>query len=276
MADSTPIMIAVAPNGARKSKADHPRLPLSALELAATAQECLAAGASMIHLHVRDAEGRHSLEADRYAAAIAAIRQRVGDDLIVQVTTEAAGRYGPHEQMEVIEALRPEAVSIAIRELFADPAIELIATSYLHALAARGTFVQYIIYDADDLRRCAALHAAGIIPQRSPSVLIVLGSYADQRAGAVRDLVPLLAAMPQGWAWAVCAFGPAELRCVIAAVLHGGDIRVGFENNLQLPWGETANSNAALVQATVAALSPLGFRAATCAEARRHLQQLSS
>src|SRR5256885_10150723 len=122
MADSTPIMIAFAPNGARKSKADHPRLPVSAVDLAATAQECLAAGASMIHLHVRDAHGRHSLDADRYAAAIAAIRQRVGDDLIVQVTTEAAGRYGAHEQMAVIEALLPEAASIAIRQLFANPA----------------------------------------------------------------------------------------------------------------------------------------------------------
>ncbi len=52
-----PVVIAVAPNGARKSKADHPRLPLTPSELAECAQDCLDAGASMLHLHVRDAAG---------------------------------------------------------------------------------------------------------------------------------------------------------------------------------------------------------------------------
>jgi len=54
MIDSNPVMIAVAPNGARKTKQDHPSLPINAEELAATAANCLAAGACMIHLHVRD------------------------------------------------------------------------------------------------------------------------------------------------------------------------------------------------------------------------------
>ena len=77
--ESTPVVIAVAPNGARKRRDDHPRLPLSPGELAQCAADCLAAGASMMHLHVRDAEGRHSLEPADYRAAIAAIRERTGD-----------------------------------------------------------------------------------------------------------------------------------------------------------------------------------------------------
>lgn len=277
MADTrAPVLIAVAPNGARRTRNDHPRLPITPLELAATAQECLAAGASMLHLHVRDNQGGHSLDPDLYDEAITAIRQRVGDDLILQVTTEAAGIYAPHEQMAAIEALRPEAVSIALRELLATRTDEVRVTSFLHSLAGHGTFVQYIVYGLEDMRRCVALHASGVIPQRNPYLLLVLGSYKEQRAGAPHDLLPLVAALPAEWPWSTCAFGAAELRCVMSAALLGGDVRVGFENNVQLPWGETAANNAALVQAAVAALSPLGFRAATCAEARRRLRALAS
>ena len=84
-----------APNGARKTKADHPALPITPKELAATASDCLDAGASMIHLHVRDAQGRHSLDAELYRTAMSAIRRAVGDQLVIQVTSEAAGVYQP-------------------------------------------------------------------------------------------------------------------------------------------------------------------------------------
>ena len=57
-----PCLIMVAPNGARKTKADHPALPITPAELAATASACLEAGAAAIHLHVRDRDGGHTLE----------------------------------------------------------------------------------------------------------------------------------------------------------------------------------------------------------------------
>src|SRR5581483_95654 len=142
----SPVLIAVAPNGARRTRSDHPRLPITPLELAACAQECLAAGASMLHLHVRDNQGRHTLDPDLYNEAITAIRHRVGDDLILQVTTEAAGIYSPPEQIAAIDALRPEAVSIAVSELFGAGGDEMTPASFLHSLAGRATFVQYIVY----------------------------------------------------------------------------------------------------------------------------------
>ena len=97
--ENKPLMIAVAPNGARKTKQDHAGLPLSPAELALTAAECEDAGACMIHLHVRDQQGRHSLDADLYRDAIAAIRKQVGDELVIQITTEAVGIYKPDEQI---------------------------------------------------------------------------------------------------------------------------------------------------------------------------------
>lgn len=269
MREPTPVAIAVAPNGARKGRHDHERLPLTPEELAECAADCLAAGATMLHLHVRDAQARHSLDPADYAAAIALIRARVGDRMMLQITTEAGGRYQPAEQMACAEALAPEAISLAVRELFANKADEPLVGAFLARLAAAGTLIQYIVYSPEDLTRCVRLHAAGLIPQAHPSMLFVLGSYAEQRAGRPVELLAMLTALPAGWPWAVCAFGPDELQCVTAAALLGGQVRVGFENNAQLPSGETAADNADLVRRTVAALTPLQMRPATCAEARR-------
>lgn len=267
--DAIPVAIAVAPNGARRSRHDHPMLPTTPQQLAACAADCLAAGATMLHLHVRDAQERHSLDPDDYRAAIAAVRTRVGEEMILQITTESGGRYAPPEQMACAEALAPEAVSIAIRELFRDPPNETAVGEFLRRMAARGTLIQYIVYTPDDLANCVRLHAAGVIAQARPQMLFVLGSYAEQRTGRPTDLLPMLAALPPGWPWSICAFGPDELHCAAAAALLGGQVRVGFENNTQLPSGATAADNAALVRATTAALAPLGMRPATCAEARR-------
>jgi uncharacterized protein (DUF849 family) len=257
------VAIAVAPNGARRGKADHARLPITPAELAECAADCLEAGASMLHLHVRDADGRHSLDADRYRAAIDAIRDCVGDRLLLQVTTEAGGRDGPAEQMAHARALAPEALSLAVRELWRDPALAGEAAAFLAELHERGALVRYIVYDAADLARLLRLHAEGHVPQRTPHVLFVLGSYAEQRAGQPLELPPLAAALPAGWPWSACAFGPGELRCVVTAALLGGHARVGFENNLRRESGDRADDNAALVASCRQALAALGLHPAS-------------
>ena len=92
------VAIAVAPNGGRRTKADHPQLPLTPSDLARAAAACRDAGAAMIHIHVRDAQGEHLLDADAYRAATAAIRATVGDGLVIQITSEALGKYSAEEQ----------------------------------------------------------------------------------------------------------------------------------------------------------------------------------
>jgi uncharacterized protein (DUF849 family) len=263
-----PVAIAVAPNGARKSRADHARLPITPAELAQCAADCLAAGAAMLHLHVRDAAGRHSLEPDDYRAAIDAIRDRVGDALLLQVTTEAGGRYGPADQMALARALSPAALSLAPRELCGDPRLGAEAEAFLGELQARGALVQYIVYDAADLARLVRLHAEGAVPQRLPHVLFVLGAYGDRRPGRPAELPLLVAALPADWRWSVCAFGPSELRCVAAGALLGGHVRVGFENNLERASGIPAADNAELVAACREVLQRFGLRAATAIETR--------
>ena len=107
--------MAVAPNGGRKTKADHPALPLTPDELARAAAECLECGASMIHLHVRDRDGGHCLDPDAYRAAIARICREVGDRLVIQITSESLGLFTPSEQRAAVLEANPEAVSLALR-----------------------------------------------------------------------------------------------------------------------------------------------------------------
>jgi len=248
-----PIAIAVAPNGARKTHADHPALPITPDELAACARQCVEAGAAMLHLHVRRPDGTHSLEPGDYRPAIAAVQRAVGDALVIQITTEAVGIYTPEQQMASVRVLQPEAISAALRELVPDAAYEAEAARFFGELAATRTAIQYILYSADDVVRYRDLRARGVLPETPHWVLFVLGRYSAGQRSDPTDLLPFLQAWADGGdvtanvPWAMCAFGPREAECALTAALLGGHARLGFENNMALPDGSTAPDNAALV-----------------------------
>jgi uncharacterized protein (DUF849 family) len=263
------VAIAVAPNGGRWSKKDHPALPITPGELAKTAVDAAAAGAAMIHVHVRDQDGRHLLDADAYRVAIAAIRQAVGDRLVIQITSEALGIYQPAEQMAVALAVRPEAVSLALRELAPESVDEPRLAAFLLKLRTEGIAPQIILYEPEEACRLARLLGeAGLAPENIP-VLYVLGRYKPGQRSEPADLLPFLAAgMPRFHHAMVCAFGARELACVTAAALLGCHMRVGFENNFFLPDGRRAPDNAALVAAAAAALCTFGLKPTSAAALR--------
>lgn len=251
-----PVLLAVAPNGAQRQPADHPALPVTPEALAETAAACRAAGAAMIHLHVRDAQGAHSLDPDRYRAAIAAIRARVGDGLVIQATSEAAGRYRPDEQIAAMRDLAPEACSAALRELAPDAESESAYGAFLAWARQSGVAVQHIVYSAEEAARLRALWQAGVIPDDRPWVLFVLGRH--RGASRPADLLPFLAEARDRWRWMVCAFGAAEAGCGLTAAGLGGDVRIGFENNLDLADGTRAADNAALVRQMAGGIALIG------------------
>lgn len=263
-----PFIIAVAPTGARKTKADHPALPMTADEIAHEAAACHEAGAALLHLHIRDKFGKHLLDADAYRATIAAIRREAGDDLVIQVTTEAVGIYRPAYQMAMVKEVRPEACSLAIRELVPNAAAERDAAAFFAWLGAHGVVPQYILYTAEEVRRLADLCARGIVPAAAPFVLYVLGRYAPGQTSDPLDLAPFLAAAERAWHWAVCAFGPKEGAVALTAAVLGGHSRVGFENNLLLGDGRVAPGNAALVEQARRHAAAIGRAVADGATAR--------
>ncbi len=244
-----PLVIANAPNGATRTKADHPALPMTAAELARHAAEIVEAGAALIHIHVRNVEGRHLLDADAYREATAAIRREVGDRLVVQATSEAAGRYKAPEQIAVVRALRPEAVSLALREIIPDEAHEAAAADFFAWLRRERIMVQIILYSPEEVHRYSALKGRGVLGDGEDFPLFVLGRYTSGQVSTPADLVPFLAAAgtpPR--LWAMCAFGPKENACALTAAGLGGHVRVGFEYNLFAPDGTLTDNNAAQVR----------------------------
>ncbi len=265
-----PCLVMVAPNGARRTKTDHPALPTTAEELLREASACAAAGATALHMHVRDERGRHLLDAARYREWLALLRRGIGDGMAFQITTEAVGRYGPVAQMALVRELRPEAVSIAPRELFGpdlEPSEE--ARAFLRWLVEAGVSPQYILYTPEEVSRFHALRARGIVPQQRPFVLFVLGRYlgAGERVSP-RALCDYLAAHDPACPWMVCAFGREETACLLTAAAMGGHVRVGFENSLRHGDGALARTNAERVEAVIEGLRLLGRRPATLAETR--------
>jgi 3-keto-5-aminohexanoate cleavage enzyme len=253
-------LIAVAPNGGRRTKVDHPAIPVTVAETARTAAACREAGAAMIHIHVRDENQRHSLDVDLYRQAIAAARREAGPDMVIQATTESVGMYDARQQMEMVRALKPEAISMGLRELAPAEEDKAAFADFMQWLANERIAAQVIIYDTHDAERIRKWAQEGVFDARATSVLFVVGKYVPQTTGTPPDLLPLYQTCADLFRdWMLCAFGPRETACVATAALLGGHCRVGFENNLHLPDGSNAPDNAAIVQATASALTGLGL-----------------
>lgn len=226
---------------------------------------CADAGAAMIHLHVRDKNGKHSLEPADYRPAIREIRQAVGDAMLIQVTSESAGVYTPDDQIRLIGELAPVGVSVSIREIFAD-AVDA-AARFLGSLWEHGALVQYILYDPDDVRRYRQLVESGVIPGCRHLVLLVLGRYANVDAAPV-SFQDYVTELDSSTPWMACAFGRHSFSVLTEALSCGGHIRIGFENGWYLPDGSVASDNASLVRTMATRVRDVGRRVANVSEAR--------
>jgi len=250
-----PFIVMCAPNGARRTKQDHPCLPITPSELADCAAEVMAAGASILHLHVRDEHQQHSLDVDQYRRAIDAITDRVGDGLIIQVTSEAVGRYSRSEQMMMVKRLKPEAVSLALRELAPEGSEPAAMQDFFGWMHDHNICPQIILYDETDFQRYQLLQKLGVFRDMPKFLLFVvkkpqpsredLDAYEDPgfSTTAFKHFPPKITEP-----WAACCFGKQEHFLADLCVQNGGHVRVGFENNLWRQDGTLASNNAELVK----------------------------
>ena len=148
-------------------------------------------------------------------------------------------------------------------------ALEPAAARFLAGEARRGVFIQYILYEPSEVLRFDGLLDRGVVPAQGASQLFVLGRYTPGQTSRPADLLPFLTARSNALPWSLCAFGPREAACALAAATLDGHARVGFENNLRLPDGTPAPNNAALVDVVARAARTIGFSTATPDEARR-------
>jgi len=270
---SQPVIIMVAPNGARLTQTDHSQLPVTTEDIAKTALDCMNAGASVMHMHVRNDLEKHTLDVARYRDALIAVGEVTENRLLVQVTTEAVGQYTPRQQMDLVQDLRPEFFSIAISELIPDQNDEAAAKDFLKECDQSGIAYQLIIYSTDDLGRLENLHGQSGL--KCPELLFVLGRYTDAQHSSPGMIRPFLEKLSKGSlqnhvGWGVCAFGAEETDCLSAAMKQGGHIRVGFENNRLHADGTIARDNAERVSKMVQIASKIGRNVASPEYARKY------
>ena len=235
------LTVPVRPNG------DHADLPLAPAELVRTAETCMEAGAGMMHFHVRDRHGRHSLDHRLYGPVLKELESAVGGKMVLQVSSESAGIYRPAEQIEQMKRLAPHCLSCGLRELIKDRQDYAVGYDFFSQLFRTGVLVQLILYSPEDVEWYETLCDEGVIPGDKHLLLFVIGRY-GQDAGEQEDLRLYLRALKRQSPWMACGFGQAEHSVMVQAATSGGHVRVGFENNHHLPDGLPAPDNAALVQ----------------------------
>lgn len=263
-------IIMAAPNGARKTKVDHATLPVSITETVAEAAQCHAAGAAALHAHVRGEQEEHVLDVGRYRELLSEMALRA-PDMLVQITSEAVGIYSPTQQVECIQAIKPEMASMSLREISSDFSDPDYARQFFEWCDEHGVHIQHIVFSAEELTHFIDYRERGIIPAGHRCVLFVLGRYRVDFQSQTSDLDPFLQHDLSGLDWFVCAFGHQEQACVMAAIEAGGHARVGFENNLYLPNGELADNTAGLVTSLVESLAERGYRPASAEASRQRL-----
>lgn len=246
--------VMVAPNGARRTKADHPALPMTLPEIVETARACQQAGADGLHLHLRNAEGRHILDAGLYREALAELRSAV-PDMALQITTEAVGLYDAAHQREVALTSNASLVSASIREMTTDTP-DTTARAFYEDCAARDIAIQHILYDPQEFDLLARILPPDLLQTPDLQLIFVLGRYSEGQQSDPADLHPFLSQLETRALspdWAVCAFGSSETTCLVEAHEHGGKLRVGFENSLWHSDGSLARDNAERVERVLAA-----------------------
>jgi uncharacterized protein (DUF849 family) len=252
-------LITVAPTGAETPKSACPSLPTTLPELVETARRCEEAGAGMIHVHVRDADHRPTLDVGRLTATVAALRAETG--LVVQLSTGGAVTDSFADRLRVLDA-HPDACSLTMGtvnfgdEIFANPwpfVVELYQQTQ-----DRGIVPEFELFD---LGHVAALHR--LLDTYGPPAGgrvhcdLVMG-VPGGKPGTTAALVAAVQALPPSvTSWSATGIGRTSLPVALAALSCGGHLRVGMEDTLTLAKGRPVRHNAELVEraATLAELA---------------------
>jgi len=267
------LVIVVAPVGAEVTKQDNPGLPVTPEEIADEVKRCESAGASVVHLHVRDRQGNPTQDAKTFEAAINEIKAK-GSNVIIQVSTGGAVGMTAEERLQSIYS--HEAVEMATLttgtvnfgdDVFLNP--PGLIEKFAAAMMEKGIKPELECFDAGAINNALTLVKKGLVrePLHFDFVMGVPGGI----PGRVRDLVYLVESLPAGATWQVAGIGRHELPLATCAIIMGGHVRVGFEDNVYYAKGRLAKSNAELVERIVRLARELGREVASPDEARRIL-----
>lgn len=247
------ILVTVAPTGAETAKADCPALPTTLEELVVAAQESQAAGAAMVHVHIRDDDHAPSLDATRLRDTVQALREQT--DLVVQLSTGGSVHDPLEQRLKVLDA-EPDSCSLTLGtvnfgdDVFLNP--WPFVTELYQLAQERGVLPEFEIFDLGQvaaLRRL--LDTYGPPPAGAVHCDFVMGVPGGM-PGTAPALVAAHAALPpEVTSWSATGVGRTALPVALTTLAMGGHLRVGMEDTLTLRRGVPVESNAQLVERAV-------------------------
>lgn len=264
------LILTAAIVGAEVTRTQTAHLPITAQEIADEAARCSEAGAAVIHLHVRNEDGSPSQSAERFQAAIDAIRRKA--DVIVQTSTGGAVGMSIDERAQPLSC-KPEMATLNCGTINFGDDVFVNTRPQIRDLAARirraGSVAELECYDTGHVEEALSLLAEGVIaePLHFQFVLGIPGGI-GAREEHVRYLASLL---PPGASWGVAAVGRHQRPMTELAIRLGGHARLGLEDNIYLSKGVLAEGSAPLVARAAAYASTLGRAPVGAARARELL-----
>ena len=252
-ADPSKLLVTVAPTGAETTKEDCPQLPTTLEELVETAQRCQAAGAAMVHVHIRDDEHKPTLDLGRLTATVDALHEAT--DLVVQLSTGGSVHDPLENRLKVLDA-QPDSCSLTMGttnfgdDVFSNPWPFI---TELYQLSQEREVVPE--FELFDLGHVAALHRLldkhGLPYGGRVHVDLVMGVPGGM-PGTTDALVAAVNALPEAvTSWSATGIGRSTLAVALAALSKGGHLRVGMEDVLTLAKGVPVEHNEQLVSRVV-------------------------
>jgi uncharacterized protein (DUF849 family) len=283
-------IITCAVTGNLTKPEQHPELPITPQQIATASLEAAEAGASVVHIHVRDPQtGRPSMELDLYRQTVELIRA-VNRELVINLTTGPGGRFIPSDddpkvaapgstllpplrRVEHIAELKPDICTLDLNTMNSGGDVVINTPKNVRRMAAvireAGVRPEFEIFDSGDLQLALDLIRDGTLEGPGLWTIVMGGKYGF--AATPETLFYARNFLPAGATWSAFGIGRSEFPMVAQAWLAGGHVRVGLEDNLYISRGVLARNNAELVTRAREIVLALGGEIASSAEAREQL-----
>ena len=282
------VILTCAVTGSGDSHLKHPGVPSTPKQIADSAIEAAKAGAAIVHLHVREADGTPCRKLEYYEEAVDLIRQS-GVDVIINLTTGMGGDYvehpddptifgpgsdmiSPAERVKHIQVIKPEICTLDCGSFNYKTTAYLSTYAMLKESAklitAAGVKTEVEAFELGHIWQAKELIREGYLPESTMFQLCMGLPFGAE--STPRNLTTMIDALPQGVAWGAFGIGQDEFPMVAQAIINGGNARVGLEDNIYLEKGVFA-SNGQLVEKAVKLIETLGAKTLTAAEARKKL-----
>ena len=253
-------LLTVAPTGAETAKSDVPALPVTVDEMVATAKACQAAGAAVIHVHLRDDDARPTLELGRAREVVAAIRETT--DLVVQISSGGAVT-DPEDARLTVLGCEPDAASLTCGTVNFGTDVFMNRWEFIERLFLemrdREIVPEFELFDLGHIATMQRLLDKHGAPYGGHVHCDLVMGVPGGMPGTIQALTACVAALPDGATFTATGVGRTTVPVMLAALAAGGHLRVGMEDTLTFAPGQPVRDNAQLVE-RAAELARLALR----------------